>query len=99
MKLSKHRAELRCDALRQEYRDACADPQELDMRNSPQLAEQMLELVVAKKQRVAAAEQHVADGGCAANIIELAGEFRMEIVAAGVANEPRARAVTAIGGT
>src|SRR5256885_65149 len=99
MVLFEHRAKLRRDPLRQENWDARANPHEFHMRNGAQFAEQVLKLVIAEEQWITAAEQHVADRRIAADIIELPGEVRMEIVAGGIAHQPRACAVPAIAGT
>src|SRR5205807_4055850 len=64
--------------------------------DGPQLPQEMFEFVVTEQQRVAAAEQHVPDGGCAANVINLLVEARMKIVPAGIAHQARACAITAI---
>ena len=63
MKFFQHRAQFRRDALRQKNRDARADAQKFDVRNRAQPAQQIFQLVVAQQQRVAAAQQHVADFG------------------------------------
>ena len=78
--------------------NARADAQKFQVRNRAQPAQQIFQLVVAQQQRVAAAQQDVADFGMKRDVFDLAIEFRMEIVAAGVADEPRARAVAAIRG-
>ena len=52
-------AQGRGDALRQEDGDAGADAQKLDVRNGAKAAEQMIELVVAEQQGVAAAQEDV----------------------------------------
>ncbi len=96
---AEHGAELRGNALGQENGDAGADAEELDMRNGAQLAEQKVELLVAQQEGVAPAQQHVPDCGMAADIIHLAVELRMEVVAGGIADEARAGAIAAIGGT
>src|SRR5258706_14428151 len=96
MILPKHRAELGRDSLRQKNRNPRADAEELDVRNGAQLAQQVFELVIAEQQRVAAAQQHVADGGVAADVINLLVELRMEIIAGGIADESRPRAIPAI---
>ena len=78
--------------------NARADAQKFHVRNRAQPAQQIFQLVVAQQQRVAAAQQHVADFGMPRDVFDLLVEFGMEIVAAGVADEPRARAVAAIRG-
>src|SRR5437899_3880332 len=68
------------------------------MRNGAQPAEQMLEPLVAEQQWIAATEQNVAYLGMVPDIFDLFVELRMKIVASGVADEARARAITAIRG-
>ena len=58
--LPEHRAQLRRDALRQEDGYPRADPQKLHVRDGAQPAQQMVQLLVAEQQRVAAAQQYVA---------------------------------------
>ena len=84
--------------MRQEDRDARADAQKFDVRNRAQPAQQIFQLLIAQQQRVAAAQQHVADFRMLRDVCDLPVEFGMEIVAAGVADQPRARAITAIRG-
>ena len=91
-----HRAQLRRDALRQEDRYPRADAQKLHVRDRAQTAQQMFQLLVAEQQRVAAAQQHVAHLRMAADVLDLPVELGMEIVAAGVAHQPRPRAIPAI---
>ena len=86
---------MRCGRKR---RDARADAQKFHVRNRAQPAQKIFQLVVAQQQRVAAAQQHVADFRMRGDVGDLLVEFGMKIVAAGVADEPRARAVTAIRG-
>src|SRR4051812_42628987 len=94
-----HRTQLWRDALRQENRNARADAQELHMRNRPQLAQKKLQLFVTQEQRVAAAQQDITDGWGPPDVIDLAIELGVKIVAGGVADQARASAVTTIAGT
>ena len=96
MKFFQHRAQFRRDALRQKNRDARADPQKFHMRNRAQAAQQMFQFFVAQQQRVAAAQEHVADFRVRGDVGDLLVEFGMKIVAGRVADQPRARAITAI---
>ena len=96
MKLLQHCAQFRRDALRQEDGNARADAQKLHMRNRPQPREQILQLLVAEQQRVAPAQQHVANLRMRRDVGELLVELRMKIIAAGIAHQARARAVAAI---
>src|SRR5690348_14090702 len=92
-----HRAQTRRNALRKEDGNPRADSQKLDVRNCSQLAQQKLKFFVAKKERVTPAEQHVANRRRLANVIDLALELGMEIIAGGIADESGTSAVTAIG--
>src|SRR5438876_6221747 len=94
MILFEHRAQFRGDALRQKNGNSRADPQKLHVRNAPQLAEKKFQFIIAEEQRVAAAEQDIADRGSAPDIINLPLELRMKIVARGIADQPGTRAVT-----
>ena len=98
MKFFQHLAEFRGDALGQKRRDARADAQEFNVRNRAQPGQQVFQLFVAQQQRVAAAEQHVADFRVRGDVGDLLVELRMKVVAGRVAHEPRARAVAAICG-
>ena len=66
------------------------------MRNRPQPAQQILQLFIVQQQRVAAAQQHVADFRMLGDVVDLPVEIGMKIVAAGVAHQPRAGAIAAI---
>ena len=98
VELPQHRAQLGRDALREEEWDARADAEELDVLDGPQPGEEILELLVAEEQRVAAGEEHVADFRVRGDVINLPVKLRVEVIAAGVAHEPRARAIAAVGG-
>src|SRR5215211_723377 len=98
MKSLQHRAQVRRDPLRQKDRDARADADEFHVRNGAKLRQQMFELLIAEEQRIAPAQQHIADRWSPADIFELPIEVRMEIVARRIAHQPRSCAVTAITG-
>ena len=72
MKFFQHRAQFRRDALRQENRDARADAQKFHVRNRAQPAQQIFQLLIAQQQRVAAAQQHVADFRMLRDVFDLA---------------------------
>src|SRR4051812_2989578 len=96
MRFFENFAKLGGDPLRQKDRDARADANEFDVRNGPELAQKVSQLIVAEQQRVAAAEKNVANGPGAPNVIELLLELRMKVVPAGITHQARARAVSAI---
>ena len=87
------------DALRKHGRYLAADAQELDVPNRPQAAQQIIELVVADGERIAAREQHVADLAMLFEVIERELPIaHVELIfAARIADQPRARAIAAIG--
>ena len=68
--LVQHVAELGGDALRADHRHARADAHDLDVRDRGDLLQQPLEALVGERQRVAAAEEDVADLGVAADVGE-----------------------------
>ena len=96
MMLAEHPAKLGGDPLRQHGRHLGADPQELDVRNLPQTGEDPVQPLVAQRQRIAAGNEHVADAGRAANVVErlfqpgLAGGDRS------VPHHARPRAIAAV---
>jgi hypothetical protein len=98
VELFEHGAQFRGDALGEEDGDAGADPDELEVGDGAELAEQMFEFVVVEQERVATAEQDVADLGSAADVIDLAVKLGVEIVSGGIADEARACAIAAVGG-
>src|ERR1700722_15378388 len=99
MMLLQHLCQALGDPLRQDRGYLGADAQELDVLDRAQPSEQPVELVVADTERIASGQQHVAYLGMRFEIGErllpLAG--RKLVFAAGIADEPRARAVAAIG--
>ncbi len=91
-------AKLRRDALGQEHRDARADADELHVLDRAQPAQQMLELLVRKQQRVAPGKEHVTHLGVCLDVAQRLLVFRMEIVVLRVGNQPAAGAIPAVGG-
>ena len=89
----------RVTRMRQHHRHLGAEAHELDMADGAQPAEQIVEPLVGQRQRIAAGDQHVADLGMRRDIVERLLPLRAAegIVAAGLADHARARAVAAIG--
>jgi len=73
------------------------DAEKFDVRNRAQLVEKVLQLLIVEQQRIAPAKQNVAHRRRAADVINLLVELRMKIVAGGVADQPRPRAIPAVG--
>ena len=94
--LLEHRAELVVDPLRQEHRHARADPDDLDVGDLAEAAEDRLEELRRERQAVAAADQHVADLRRAAQVVELRLVVLAVEVLGRVADDPRPRAVAAV---
>lgn len=92
-----HGAQFRSDALGQKDRNTRADADKFHVRNRPQRGEQLVQFVIAEKQRIAAAQENVADFRVLTDIVQLIRKTRMEIVSARIADQPRTRAITAIG--
>ena len=93
-----HLAELVVDALRQEDRHAAADADDLDMRNGAQVAQQLVQHLRRHRQRIAAAQQHVADLRRARNVLDLRLVLLPAEVGRGVADDAAAGAIAAIAG-
>jgi hypothetical protein len=98
MVLLQHGAEFRSDALREKDGNAGADSQKFDVGNGAELPKQEIEFVIAQEERVTAAEENIADRWGAANVIDLFFEFGMEIISAGITDEPGAGAIAAVRG-
>src|SRR5437016_122726 len=96
MILLEHGAQSRSDTLGKEDGYARPDAKKLHVRNRSQLAQKELQFFIAQKQRVAAAQQNVAYGRVAPDVIDLTRELRMKIITRGVAHQPRTGAITAI---
>ncbi len=98
MVFGQHAAQLRGDALGEENGDAGADPEELNVLDVAQAAEEGLEFVVGKEQGIAAGKEHVPDFGVGFEIAESGLPFGVEFLLAHPAHDPAAGAVAAIGG-
>ena len=93
-----HLAELVVDALRQEHRHAAADADDLDVRDRAQVAQQLVQHLGRHGQRIAAAQQHVADLRRAGDVVDLRLVFLAAEVGRGVADDAAASAIAAIAG-
>ena len=96
--LGEHLAQLVVDPLRQEHRHARADPDDLDVRDLAQAADRRLEQLRGERQAVAAGDQHVADLGRPADVVELRLVLAAVEVLGRVADDPAPRAVAAVAG-
>ena len=67
------------------------------MGNRAQTAQQILEFFVAEEHRIAATEQHIADLRMLGDVGDLTVEFRVKVVATGVAHQSGSRAIAAVG--
>jgi len=93
-----HLAQLFVDPLGEEDRDPRADPDDLHVRDLAQAAQHGLEKLRRQRQAVAAGDQDVADLGRPADVVELGLVLLPVEVLAGVADDPRSRAVPAVAG-
>ena len=93
-----HLAQLFVDPLGEEDRDPRADPDDLHVRDVAQPAQHGLEKLRRQRQAVAAGDQDVADLGRPADVVELGLVLLPVEVLAGVADDPRSRAVPAVAG-
>src|SRR5215471_17626656 len=66
------------------------------MRDGPQLAEKMFQALITEQERIAPAEQNVADLFMPPDVIDLLGKVRMKVVSACVADQTRAGAIAAV---
>ena len=98
MELTQHRHQLRRDALRHEDRHTAADPDDLDVLDGPQPAQDILQHLRREQQRVAAAQQHVTDRRCGGDVRDLPIVIAPAELRAGVADDAAARAVAAVAG-
>ena len=96
--LLQHVAQLGGDALRQHHGSAGADADDLHVGDLTQLGDDVLQALVAHQQGVAAGQQHVADLGSVADVLD--GLIHLIHGQAGVvlAGEAAAGAVTAVHG-
>src|SRR4030095_10283589 len=93
-----NRPQLRCDALRQENRDARTDSKELNVRNRPQPRKQFVELIVAENESIATAQEDIAHLGMRFEITKRFLEICVEFLFAHTADNAAASAITAITG-
>ena len=89
MVLLEHLAQLVVDPLRQEDRHARADPDDLDVRDLAQPAEDRLEQLRGERQAVAARDEDVADLRRPAQVLELRLVVLAIEVLGRVADDPR----------
>ncbi len=98
MVLFQHGAQRGRDALRQHHRQPAPDADDLDVRDRAERAEQPVEVVVGEDERVAAGEQHVADGGRAGDVGDAGAEVVLAHHEVGIAHHALAQAVAAVDG-
>ena len=91
-------AKLGRDALRKKDRDARADAQELDVFDRAQPRKQLVDLIVAEDQRVAAAQKHIPHFGVLFEIAECFLEIRVKFLFADAADDAGARAISTVTG-
>ena len=96
--LLEHLAELVVDPLRQEDRHARADPDDLDVGDLAQAAQDRFEQLRGERQAVAAGDQHVTDLRRPAQVLELRLVVLAVEVLGRVADDARPRAVPAVRG-
>ena len=94
--LGEHLAQLVVDPLRQEDRHPGADPDDLDVGDLAQAAEDALEQLRGEGQAVAARDEHVADLRRAADVVELRLVVAAVEVLGRVADDPAPGAVPAV---
>src|SRR4051812_22863482 len=85
-----HRAKIGGDPLGEEERNARTNAQKLHMRNGSQAMQQELQLLVTEQERVASAQEHIANSGVLPDIVELPIELGMKVIPGGVADQPGA---------
>jgi hypothetical protein len=89
-----HLAELVVDTLRQKDRHAAADANDLDMRDRTQFAQEPVQHLRRNGQRIAAAQQHIADLRRTRDVLDLRLVLLATKVGRGVADD--AAVVTSI---
>src|SRR5260370_39229627 len=94
--LSEHLAQLRGNALRQKNGNPRPNTQEFNMWYSPEPRQKLIQFFVTEEQRIASAEEHVANSWMAPDIINLPLEFRVKIISAGIADQTGASAIAAV---
>ena len=98
MILSQHCTKLRRDALRQEDRHPRADPKKFDVWNRAKAGKNLIELVVAEKQGVPAAQQDVAHFGVGFQVTIDRFKFGMQFLFAHAADDAAPGAISAVAG-
>src|SRR5580765_8334088 len=94
-----HCAQLGRYSLRQENRHPRADPQELDMLDSAQPRQQLLEPVIAENQSVATTQKHIAYFGVCFEITERLLKIGVKFLFANSADYSTSCAIPAVTGT
>src|SRR6266571_5007678 len=96
MMFRENRAKLGRDPLRQENRNAGADAQKFDVLDRAQPRRQLVDLIIAENQRVAATQEHVAHFGVLFEITERFFEIGMQLLFADSADDTTTGAIAAI---
>ena len=86
------------DAVRQLHRHPRAEPDDLNVRNRTQAAQQPVQVFFIKGERVAAGQEHVADLGVGSEVVEGVLEFAFFHEERRVADHAFAKAVAAVDG-
>src|SRR5437870_10157799 len=95
MVFGQNRAQLGRDSLRQENRNAGADPEKLDVLDRAQPGQQLVDLVVAENERVTAAKKNVAHFGVLFEVTERFFKIGMQFLFADAADDASPRAISA----
>src|SRR3990172_2886878 len=90
--LAQHRAQIVVDPHRHEYRNARADPDDLDVFDLADPGDQLLEEFGRQRERITTREQHVSDLPHPPEVVELQLEFGSRELLGRVAYDSRARA-------
>src|SRR5439155_23300311 len=90
------RAQLRRDPLRQKNWNARADPEKFNVLDRAQPRQQLVDLIVAENQRVAAAQQNVAHFGMLFEITERFLEIGVQFLFTNPADDAAASAISAV---
>src|SRR5260370_9270499 len=96
MMFGQDRAELGRDPLRQENWDARTDANKFNMRDRTQPRKQLVDLVIAENQRVAAAQQNIAHFGVLFEITESLFEIGVQFLFADSADNTATGAIATI---
>src|SRR4051812_20790156 len=96
--LLEHLAQLVVDPLRQEDGDPAADPDDLDVRDLAQAAQDLFEQLGGEREAITARDQDVSDLRGPAEVLELRLVVATVEVLGGVADDPAPRAIPAVAG-